>query len=300
MVIVFQHPRKFKSRPAHSQNNLGKKMKISKEIPMFWSDRIAKLLVERKKYNYLDKPVTKPKNFRIKVAFGVDEENISQGTDSLVRSGWLDDVNFAIVPETGTSDKNELGPRMITLGRRGRVAIKIIVRGKSAHGAQPELGINAIEDASRIILALENLELKTHDILGKSLVCPLIMKSEVECLSVPELSEIVIDRHIVPPETEESVLNQVKELIDNLNLKSSVELEFVKRSTPFLMPYITPKTNPFVEVVSDIIRKRHGEVVYNYGLSVADENYFGSRLGIPVIVIGLKGGNDHAANEWVN
>lgn len=33
---------------------------------MFWSDRIARLLIERKKYNYIDKPVKKPKQFVIK------------------------------------------------------------------------------------------------------------------------------------------------------------------------------------------------------------------------------------------
>jgi len=236
---------------------------------------------------------------RVKVAFGVDEENVSKGADILVKSGWLNDVDFAIVPETATSKKNDLGPHMITLGRRGRVAIKIIVIGKSAHGALPHLGINSIEDAARIVLALDNLQLIEHEKLGTGSVCPLAIKSEVKSLSVPDRAEIVVDRHLVPPETTELVLRQVTEMIEGLNLRSKVEVSLVKRDTPFCMPYLTEVNHPFVQMISEIMREKY-EVVYNYGASVADENYFSSRLNIPVVVIGPRGGNDHAANEWVS
>jgi acetylornithine deacetylase/succinyl-diaminopimelate desuccinylase-like protein len=243
--------------------------------------------------------IFKPKNLKIKVAFGVDEENISRGADVLVRSGWLKDVNYAIVPEAATTYES-LGPKMIILGRRGRVAVRVIVRGKSAHGAQPDLGINAIEEGSKIILALKKLKLRSHKLLGKSTVCPLKFESKVESLSVPEIAEIVIDRHLVPPETQSSVLREMKTLVKNLHLRAKVDVKFVKRDTPFLMPYITPKEHPFVKMVSNIVKKKFGKVVFGYGLSVADENYFGSRAKLPVIVIGPKGGNCHTSNEWVS
>lgn len=241
----------------------------------------------------------RPKNLKIKVAFGVDEENISEGAHFLVSSGWLKDVDFAIVPEAATTYEN-LGPKMIILGRRGRVAIKIIVRGKSAHGAQPDLGINAIEEASKIIQGLKRLKLRSHKLLGKSTVCPLKFESKVDSLSVPDFAEIVIDRHLVPPETEESVLKEMREMVESLHLRARVEVKFVERNTPFLMPYITPKNNPFVKVVANVVKRRFGEVLYGYGLSVADENYFGARAKIPVVVLGPKGGNCHAPNEWVS
>ena len=50
---------------------------------------------------------------------------------------------------------------------------------------------------------------------------------------------------------------------------------------------------------AEIIKQKFGSgPKYGYGLSVADENIFAAR-GVPVAVIGAKGGNEHAANEWV-
>lgn len=245
----------------------------------------------------------KPKNFKIKVAFGVDEENVSQGADLLVKSGWLNDVDFVIVPEIILKkdfSKENQNPNIITLGRRGRVGIKITVRGKSAHAASPHLGINAIDEAVKIISSLKNIHLATHTKLGKGSICVLNINGGVKSLSVPELAEIIIDRHLVPPETKESVLKQLKTFIKKSGLKSSVEVKLIERATPFLMPYFTSEKNKYVQMINETIKMVYGKVIYNYELSVADENYFGSRLHLPVVIIGPRGGDAHAANEWVS
>jgi len=242
----------------------------------------------------------KTNDLKIKVAFAVDEENISEGADVLVKSGWLNDVDFSIIPEIATSGTSSNEPNLITLGRRGRVAFKITVLGRAAHGAQPELGINAIEDASKIILALENIKLAKHEKLGKASVCPLSLICTVKTLSVPDTAEILVDRHLVPPETKTFVLKQMRELIAKLNLRSEVKVEFVNRKTQFLMPYFTPENDKFVQVASGVVKEHYNNVMYSYGLSVGDENYFGARLGIPSVVIGPKGGNAHCSNEWVS
>src|SRR3989338_860680 len=99
--------------------------------------------------------------FKLKVAFGVDEENISEGGHVLVNSRWCDDVVAAIVPETGTSTEPSIGPRAILLGRRGRAAYIIKVPGFSVHGASG-LGFNAIEEAAKIILNIKRFHLAKH------------------------------------------------------------------------------------------------------------------------------------------
>jgi hypothetical protein len=52
-----------------------------------------------------------------------------------------------------------------------------------------------------------------------------------------------------------------------------------ERRTPYLRPYVTSVEHPFVQLVQDVLHDMFGSVEYNYGLSVADENYLGAVLG---------------------
>jgi len=241
----------------------------------------------------------KPKGFKIKVAFGVDEEEISKGADLMVKSGWLKDVDFCLVTETGTAKEDLLWPKIV-LGRRGRVVIRILVKGKSAHGAKHKLGINAIEEAAKIINSLRKIKLATHKGFGRGSIYPHSIESKTRYLSVPEICEITLDRNFAPPETSEFVVKQVQDLVKKLNLRSDVKVELFKRATPFLMPYTISKNHPWVKLVSKVVKRKYGRVNYGYGLSVADENYFATRCGIPAIVLGPTGSENHVANEWVS
>ncbi|MEM0106719.1 MAG: M20/M25/M40 family metallo-hydrolase [Candidatus Micrarchaeaceae archaeon] len=241
-----------------------------------------------------------PKGIKIKVAFGVDEEQISKGSNALINSGWLNDVKFAIVPESNATKKFSGNPGLplVVLGRRGRVPIEVTVHGKAAHAASPEQGRNAIEGMARLLASLGEIRLAENAKLGKGSICTLSVSGKAESLTVPDACTAVIDRHYVPPETEGQVVAQVKELAEIKGIDA--EVKPVKRETPFLMPYITDENNEYVKRLSSLIIKSYGRIEYGYGLSVADENAFGARLGMPVAVIGPKGGNAHSANEWAS
>ncbi|NIN66696.1 MAG: peptidase dimerization domain-containing protein, partial [Anaerolineae bacterium] len=47
------------------------------------------------------------------------------------------------------------------------------VNGKAAHGFRPHLGVNAVEDAAKIIANLDRLELREHPDFGTGTVCTL-------------------------------------------------------------------------------------------------------------------------------
>lgn len=245
------------------------------------------------------KAVEKPTNRKIKIVFGVDEENISEGVQALIRSGFLDGVEGVIVPEAGNSEKEHLGPRMITLGRRGRAVYSIEVTGLSAHGATKK-GVSALSIASRVVQFLESLEMRTHPKLPQASQFVRKMCSEGDGLSTPEKAIIELDRHLVPPETFESVLKELQKALEQFNQKGAVvSVSIRKRKTPYLPPYETNPEDPFVRRVVGIMQSLFGSVNYNYGLSVADENAIAS-LGIPVVTIGPKGADDHSPNEWVS
>jgi acetylornithine deacetylase/succinyl-diaminopimelate desuccinylase-like protein len=94
----------------------------------------------------------------VKVILGVDEENISQGANDLIRSGKLSDVGFLIVAESGqVTDFSQ--PISVCLGRKGRIVFEIEVIGMAAHAAEHHKGVNAIEKAAELCLALRELPL---------------------------------------------------------------------------------------------------------------------------------------------
>lgn len=255
------------------------------------------------------KAVEEETDRKIRVAFGVDEENISEGAHVIAKSGFLKDVEVGICTEIATSKNQLLGPQAITLGRRGRCVLELEVPGRSAHGAQAEKGVSAISEAARLIGELEKLNgnLGTHEFLPPPTQFIRKISSESTSLSLPEIAIIELDRHMVTPETPESVLKSTSEFIHSLYADGKfseidgkkIIIRLKQRKTHFLAPYLTPQDNPHAQKLASIIREKIGEPIYNYGTSVADENIFAA-YGVPMISIGPRGGDEHTHKEWMS
>ena len=103
-----------------------------------------------------------------------------------------------------------------------------ISSGRTAHAFRPHLGgINAIDDAGRIVTALERLSLREHKTFGRGTVCTLRIAGGYAEYSivVPERCEIVITRLTVPGETRDVAVNDMRVLVDSLGLASQVDIE---------------------------------------------------------------------------
>ncbi|MGV8176183.1 MAG: M20 family metallopeptidase [Candidatus Bilamarchaeaceae archaeon] len=236
---------------------------------------------------------------KIKIAFGVDEENISKGGWAVAESGFFDDCEGVLVPESGGSEKEHLGPGMLTLGRRGRAVYEIDVKGVSAHGARAWHGANAIEKASEIVLLLKKMRMRAHPHLPKPGQFVSRIHAESTSVSIPDSCIIEVDRHMVPPETPESVLKEMQAFLRKNGIRDAA-VRLKRRETPFLPAYMTDPKSGFVKRVGRAVRAELGkEPVRNYGLSVADENAIATR-GVPVVTIGPKGKDDHSHKEWVS
>ncbi len=248
---------------------------------------------------------------KIKLFFGVDEENISEGVWKAVQEkrAWFSDVGAILVGEPGASATQTGGENVVTLGRRGRVVFAVEVFGKASHGAHSEKGINAINEAAKIVLALEKIKLQKNPLLGEGTLFVRKFEAASTSLSIPDKAYIEIDRHLVMPETVETAKKQIEDLIQSLykqkilskDSDSKIKVCLKQRQTPYIEPYITDKNNIFVKNILSLIKENFNkEVVLNYGKSVADDNIFATKLNIPVVTIGPRGANIHSANEWVS
>ena len=254
---------------------------------------------------------TKGKTDRaIKIMFVSDEEADSTGAYEVSKTEFFSDVEVAIATEI--SDVHDLNEktRAITLGRRGRIQYEIKVPGKSFHAARLEHGISAVTEASKLAIELEkmNSELPKHAKLSHGSQHVRKFYSESLSLSIPDEAIMLLDRHLVPPETIESARLEIEEKINELYKKGILKEAEGKRATitvkkryvPYMSPYTTPENNPYVEKLAKTIEKTLGaKAKINYGMSVADENLIAMQ-GIPVISYGPIGEGEHSNKEWVS
>lgn len=248
------------------------------------------------------------RGFKIKVAFCVDEENISQGAYTLVNLNWLKDVKLVISADSGTIfGKNRLPFRCI-LGRRGRCVVQVKIPGRPAHGAFPQKGVNAINEASKFILNLKKIRQIKHKKLKKSSLFVRKIEAKSCGLTLPASVLLEIDKQLVPPENPAKFVKTIRSFAKNLYKENILTLELKKqfkvhlkvRKTEYSKPFTQSLENDYVKMIDRIIFSNYGFVDHNYGLSVADDNIFYHHLKIPVICLGVEGGNPHEANEWVS
>ncbi|MGZ5023196.1 MAG: YgeY family selenium metabolism-linked hydrolase, partial [Chthoniobacterales bacterium] len=99
-------------------------------------------------------------------------------------------------------------------GHRGRMEIRVEVKGKSCHGSAPERGDNAIYKIARIALEIEKLNkrLKRDPFLGKGTVTISEVKSSSpsQC-AVADGAGIHLDRRLTDGETKASAIAEVKD-----------------------------------------------------------------------------------------
>ncbi len=244
----------------------------------------------------------------VKVLLCPDEENISRGAWRAVeRAGWFRDVALMVSCEPGGSKKHIGGANVVTVGRRGRVVIDIDVFGLSSHGANPQMGINAIDEAAKIVSAANTFKLRDHPDLGKETIfVRKIEGSSESALDLPDKVHLELDIQLVPPSTTKDVLSRVEGAIrlmrekGTLNPLTKIAVNVRERETPYIEPYVGDLKDQSIRKVFSLIRENVREPVINYGSSVADDNILSNVIGKPIITIGPAGGNEHAQNEWVS
>lgn len=112
-------------------------------------------------------------------------------------------------------------------GHKGRVELKVVAKGKSAHAASNQLGDNAIYKLLPIIAGIRDLEPKLgdHPFLGHAKITVSDMTVKTPSLNaVPDEATIFIDRRMTFGETKETAIEQINALIPEKD-KSSISVE---------------------------------------------------------------------------
>ncbi len=233
-----------------------------------------------------------------------DEEGpFGLGTHYTILDGIVDGCDYALITEpSGPFAQGTARFPCVALGSRGTAVYFIKVRGKSAHGANPDKGRNAVEDAVRIITTLtEKLDLGFHPQLGEGTMCITNLRGGDKYLLVPEEASFTVYRHTVNGGTKQA-LREVKEIVEGLNLESEVEVKLRDLPHPetFFRPWTVSEDNSLVKSLKKGSEETLGKKLQTtYFRSESDANHIATRLKIPTVLFGPDGANYHAADEYV-
>lgn len=115
----------------------------------------------------------------------------------------------------------------IMRGQRGRVLLKVRVRGRSAHASNPELGQNAITAASRLIFGIDLLaaDLPSDPFLGPGNVAVTHIESQAPSFNaIPDSCTFYVDRRLTLGETPSRALAQIEGVIEREGIQANVEI----------------------------------------------------------------------------
>jgi len=228
----------------------------------------------------------RPANTEIVFAGVVDEENGQLGSRALAASGIRADL--AIVGEPTCLQ--------VVSAHKGSLWLSLETFGKSAHGARPELGKNAIHSMARIVDLLQTqyahqLRKRRHPLLGQPTVSVGVIAGGTQTNIVPDRCRILVDRRTLPGETEKSVWEEIQTLLRRHGLKAAL-------GSNKLAPCLPMETNPKLPLVAEFMRcvgqRKALGVKYFCDAAVLATG------GIPSVVFGPGDiAQAHTANEWV-
>lgn len=221
----------------------------------------------------------------------VDEEGYSKGAKKLISEIEYDS---AIIGEPYDGIESE-----VVIGETGKRLLELECIGKAAHAFRPWRGINAIEEAAKLILKIVEEGTIEDEKFGK--LQPSTLKIEggykVYNVTVPEKCIVEINFLTKPEQTDEYLINWVKEIAKKINLKGELN---VRIKEPRYYGYITSENSSIVSSFKKAFEEVHGfKPRIGFKATITDGNIIAMGGIKPLIIYGLRGGNAHMANEYL-
>lgn len=235
----------------------------------------------------LAKSRQRPRETEITFAGLVDEENAQAGSRALAASRLKADL--AIVGEPTCL-------KAVT-AHKGSMWVRLETRGKSAHGAKPELGRNAVHAMAKVVDVLQtdyaaHLRRRKHPLLGHATVSVGSISGGTQANIVPDQCVISVDRRTLPSESEAAVEREMRSLLRKEGLQARI-------INGKLAPCLPLETDPRLPLVASFLRSiRQREPV---GVDYFCDAAVLAAGGIPSIVFGPGDiAQAHTADEWIN
>lgn len=231
---------------------------------------------------------------RLELLFSADEEHASLGMQAAVADGVRAD--FGIVTEPTSL--------AVMPAHKGFAWVRARVRGRAAHGSRPEVGIDAIRSAARLLSGLDGLEERlraapAHPLLGHgSLHAGTIAGGQAPSV-YPEVCDIRLERRTLPDEDPRAFEQELTEVLsavrrDHPEVVVDFETELVREGSD------VPTDHPGVGALLNAL-EAEGLPKRIEGMTAWVDAALLNAAGIPSICFGPGSIEQaHSMDEWVS
>lgn len=230
------------------------------------------------------------------LSFVCDEEKSNLGVINFLKKGIKAD--YAIIGEPTNLD--------IAIASRGISVFKITTKGISGHSSKPRNSLNAIYQMSKVLKKIqdycESLENRKHDLLPSPTAAVTIIKGGDKENIIPDKCDIVVDRRLLPGETEKTALSELSTLMEEIKRDDDkFDYSIERLEKPFTLPGELKPTNDFIKHISDVYKNYFNvKEVPLVGFQASCEQPFFLNEGIETIVFGPGSiSQAHVVNEYV-
>jgi acetylornithine deacetylase/succinyl-diaminopimelate desuccinylase family protein len=216
----------------------------------------------------------------------IDEENAQAGSRALAASRLKADL--AIVGEPTLNQ--------VVTAHKGSLWLQLETRGKAAHGARPDLGVNAVHEMSRVVDLMQTAYAKMlrgqkHRLLGHPTISVGSINGGSQPNIVPAKCVATADRRLLPGETQATVYAELRALFQ----KNGVHAHLSCAKNPGLPMEADLKLPLVQQLLKAVNQSKPVGVDYFCDASVLAHG------GIPSVVFGPGDiAQAHTCNEWIS
>ncbi len=230
------------------------------------------------------------------IACSADEESGSLGARDFRSKGGLEGVGAIIVGEPSSCN--------INIAEKGALWIEVTTLGKTAHGAFPEQGINAIVGMNAILSAVldykQKLVYTPNKLLGHPSMSISTIQGGVKTNVVPDRCVLTLDIRTVPGMSHSEIVKDIQAICEK-----------VKAAQPGLDATVTPindrpavetpAEHPFIKLAQSVVKDQTGRDADVHGVNFyTDAAIFLPGTDIPAILYGPGDASmAHQPNECV-
>jgi len=215
------------------------------------------------------------------LALTAGEEVDFLGAASMLKHPWLQGLQAVFIAEPSSNE-----PYM---AEKGGLWLELITYGKTAHGAMPQMGINAIGMMRRLLNEMEAMPVawQEHPLLGGFTLSVNTIEGGEKTNVVPDRCRATVDIRTMPGQDNQAVFHQVQDLISRM--QGSVpgfkaEARIITTSVPAIA---TSPDEPIVQQFMEVLEKVTGKRPPFKGVAYfTDAAQFVPALGIPMIICG--------------
>lgn len=165
----------------------------------------------------------------VKLLFQPAEETVG-GAKPMIQAGVMENPKVDAVFGLHVTPEISVGEIGIKYGQMNAASdtIKIILRGKSSHGAYPQEGVDTIMMAGQVLTALQSIVSRNMDPRNSAVVTIGTIRGGTQGNIIADKVELVGTVRTLDPNTRSLVIKRIEEIVTNLAKAMGGEGEFIR------------------------------------------------------------------------